>query len=198
MQDNRQFFEIEVTRMQGRLYGAARRLTRNTVEAEDLVADAVLLAWTKLEQLEDRAKFGGWLMRILSNCFVDGYRKKGNSFVELTEDEELAVTEDAYLYSRLHQPFLLWYGNPEEEYVKNMLREDIEKSLDKLTEKYRVVVVMVDILGYKYEEVADQLGIAVGTIRSRLNRGRQQLQKLLWQHNKESGCVDASTHGVAS
>ncbi len=107
------------------------------------------------------------------------------------ESIESGEEEDAYLYSRLHRPFLLWWGDPEKEFVNNLLRKDIEVALDGLPEAYRIVVVLVEVMGCQYSEVAEELNIPVGTVRSRLNRGRQHLQKALWQRGQEAGLVSA-------
>lgn len=189
--DKRAFFESEVTQHMDRFYGAALRLTRHSADAEDLVADAIIQAWNKFEQLEDTNKFCGWMMRIISNKFLSNLRQKQPEISFSEEPDDSDDTEDAYLYSRLHRPFLLWWGEPEKEFMNNLLRKDIETALDALPEAYRIVVILVEIMGCQYSEVAEELKIPVGTVRSRLNRGRQYLQKSLWEHAQESGLVEA-------
>ncbi|MDH5436448.1 MAG: sigma-70 family RNA polymerase sigma factor, partial [Gammaproteobacteria bacterium] len=95
---------------------------------------------------------------------------------------------------RLHQPFLLWFSNPEIEFVNNLMKEDIQRALDGLHESYRVVVVLADVEGFKYTEIAEMLEVPVGTVRSRLARGRSYLQKALWHHAKELGLEATSVH----
>ena len=94
---------------------------------------------------------------------------------------------DFWIFDRLHQPFLLWWSNPEQMFLHSVLRDDIERALDKLPETYRLVVIMADVEEFTYEEIAAALGVPIGTIRSRLSRGRSMLQKALWRQAKESG-----------
>lgn len=190
-QADKEFFEREVMDLMDRMYAAAMRLCRNHADAEDLVSAAVLQGWQKLDQLEDRSKFGGWMMRIVSNKFISDLRRKRPeiSFAEDAPGPTGGGGDETGLYARLHRPFLMWYGAPEKTYVNNLLREDIEKALDSLPETFRVVVVMVEVMGFQYAEVARQLEVPVGTVRSRLNRGRQLLQKALWQQGQDAGLV---------
>ncbi len=186
----RRFFEQAIARLMGRLYGTALRLTRHRSDAEDLVADAIAQAWDKLDELQDLDRFDGWLMRIMSNRFISDRRRRRPE-VSLA-DEHQAVEDDGdepALFARLHQPFLLWWGTPEQTFVNDLLREDLERALDALPEQYSLVVVMVEVLGYQYSEVAEQLGIPVGTVRSRLNRGRRMLQQALWTQACDAGLV---------
>jgi RNA polymerase sigma-70 factor, ECF subfamily len=91
------------------------------------------------------------------------------------------------LFERLHQPFLLWWSNPEREFVNKLLREDLERAIDGLPEIFRLVVVFSEVEGLSYQDIARSLSIPVGTVRSRLSRGRSLLQKALWQHGQEAG-----------
>ena len=91
------------------------------------------------------------------------------------------------LFERLHQPFLLWWGTPEQEFLNRLLREDLVRSIEALPELYRIVVVMADVQGFPYGEIACALEIPVGTVRSRLARGRALLQKALWEHACDAG-----------
>jgi RNA polymerase sigma-70 factor (ECF subfamily) len=192
----RQFFEAAVLRLMDRMYGAALRLTRNTADAEDLVAETVEKAWTRVDQLRDRDSIDGWLMRVLSNTFISNWRS-GSRERELVEDgaeDDIEPTQDAYLYSRLHQPFLLWFSSPEQNFVNNLLRRNIEAAIDSLPDEYRIVFLLVEVLGYSYAESADALSIPVGTVRSRLNRGRGLLQKSLWREAREAGIGITAQH----
>ena len=184
---NRQFFETAITRLMDRLYGTAMRLTRNGSDAEDLLAESLEKAWGNLSNLDSREKFDGWMMRILSNTYISNWRRNQVHQKIFDDDVDTEEVDDTHsLYARLHQPFLLWWGTPEQTFLNNLLKEDIERAMDQLPEGYRIVVLMVQILGYSYEEAAEELNVPVGTIRSRLNRGRSQLQDALWHHAKEA------------
>lgn len=87
----------------------------------------------------------------------------------------------------MHQPFLLWFGNPEQEFLDKLLREDIDRALAALPDCYRVVVIMSDLEEFSYAEIAQSLGIPVGTVRSRLARARSALQKALWRQARAYG-----------
>jgi RNA polymerase sigma factor (sigma-70 family) len=183
--ERRRRFEVEVFRLMDRLYGRALRLTANPADAEDLVADAVSRAWAKLDELRDPQCFEAWLFRILTNVFISAWRQRG-----ISESEVSAQAEDSRefsLFEQLHQPFLLWWGSPEHEFLNNLLREDLEKALDSLPDEFRVAVVLVMIEGYTYAEAAELLEVPIGTVRSRLNRGRGLLQRALWEQAKETG-----------
>lgn len=186
---DRAFFEQEITGLLDRLYGAALRLAKNRADAEDLVAETVTKAWANFGSLHDRRCFRGWLFRILTNTFLSECRKTAPVSLEaLAESHDESDGEPAFsLFDRLHQPFLLWWGNPEQEFLDKVLQQDLQKAVDALPEVFRVPVILCDLQGLSYQEIAETLGVPVGTVRSRLNRGRSQLQKALWQHAREAG-----------
>lgn len=184
---DRAFFRAEVERLMDRLYGTALRLTRNPADAEDLVSEAVTKAWANFAQLADRQAFPKWLFRILTNTFVSDRRRARHEVTESLIDDD--GEETFSLFEKLHQPFLLWWSNPEQELINKLLREDLEKALDHLAEEYRTVVVLVEINGHSYAEAAEILAIPVGTVRSRLNRARSTLQRALWKHAQVTGLL---------
>lgn len=185
--DNRTFFALRVEELADRLYGVALRFTRNRAAAEDLVSETVVKAWAHLPQLEDRTCFEKWIFRILANTFFSQCRHGREETLAAEEDED-----GFSLFDRLHQPFLLWWGNPEQELINKLLCEDLDRALGALPDCYRAVVVSVDLLGHSYAEVAGMLGVPVGTVRSRLNRARSQLQRALWQQAQAAGLVRGS------
>jgi RNA polymerase sigma-70 factor (ECF subfamily) len=181
---DRAWFATQVTALLPELYGRALRLCRHRANAEDLVADAVAKGWEALPSLEDRAAFRGWVFRILNNTFVSHCR----SARAKAEHESLEWTgEEFSLFERLHQPFLLWWGSPEIDFLNRLLREDLERAIDGLPDVFREMVVLVDVQGLAYQEVASLLEVPVGTVRSRLYRGRSLLQQALWEHGVEAG-----------
>lgn len=176
-----------------RLYGTALRLTRNPADAEDIVAEAVGRAWAKLDELRDTGQLEGWLFRILNNTFVDAWRKrKSRQDREETlggPESEATGAPDFSLFQQLHQPFLLWWGTPEERVLDSLLRDDIARALDDLPDEFRMVILLVEVQGYTYQEAGQLLKVPLGTVRSRLSRARGLLQKSLWQQAREAGIV---------
>jgi len=187
-------FETQVLAILGPLHGVARRLTKNDADAEDLVAESITRAWRAHESLSDECAFRAWMFRILNNTFVSERRKalarpREELLVEDSAEEERTFS----IFERLHQPFLLWFGNPEQEFLNKLLREDLDRALAALPEHYRVVVVLADVEGFKYGEIAETLDVPVGTVRSRLARARAALQQTLWEVAQEHGLQTSRT-----
>ena len=174
------------------LYAVALRLTRNSADAEDLVADSVTKAWSVITTLKDRDRFRPWIFRILHNSFISDYRKKSVRPLETSYDE-LADSEDkeqiANLLMRQPNEFLNWWANPEHEFTNNLLGEDLMAAIESLPETFRVTVLLINVEGLSYDETAEVLNVSPGTVRSRMNRGRTLLQKALWQHAKDAQLI---------
>jgi RNA polymerase sigma factor (sigma-70 family) len=189
--DLHDFFAEQVTRVADRLYGIALRLTRNGEDAEDVVAETVAKAWTKLGELRDPQTFEAWIQRILTNTFVSQWRHRhARREVPIEPENKDNEGEQFSLFEKLHQPFLLWWATPEEEAIAKFLREDIGRALDALPDAFRIAIVLVDVQGYSYAETAELLGVPIGTVRSRLARARGQVQHALWQHAEDAGLFD--------
>jgi RNA polymerase sigma-70 factor (ECF subfamily) len=184
---DRAFFRAEIERLMDRLYGSALRLTRNAADAEDLVSEAVTRAWANFARLEDRQAFPKWLFRILANTYISERRRARPAIAEpiATDDDEQPFS----LFEKVHQPFLLWWANPEQELINKLLREDIERALDGLADGFREVVILVEINGCSYAEAADILDVPIGTVRSRLARARAMLQRALWRQAQAAGLI---------
>ena len=190
--EQRTFFARQVERLTDRLYGTALRLTRDPDEAQDVVAEAVAKAWSRLDELRDPVQFEGWMFRILNNTFISLWRRR-----RCRQDRETGLeTEEAgraqagfSLFEQLHQPFLLWWGTPQDQVLDSLLLDDIERALDQLPEAYRLVVILVEVQGYSYREVSELLELPLGTVRSRLSRARSQLQAALWECARDAGLV---------
>ena len=174
------------------LYAVALRLTRNSADAEDLVADSVTKAWSVITTLKDRDRFRPWIFRILHNSFISDYRKKSIRPHETSYDE-LADSEDkeqiASLLMQQPNEFLNWWANPERELTNNLLGKDLMAAIDSLPETFRVAVLLINVEGLSYDETAEVLNVSPGTVRSRMNRGRTLLQKALWQHAKDAQLI---------
>lgn len=178
------------------LMSAARYMADRRSDAEEVVAEAVARAWECRDDLRDRDRFRGWIFRILRNCYLGRRRRRQSGPDEVPlpgEDEE----ESSFsLFERLHQPFLLWWGNPEERFFDRLLREDLERAVENLPEKYRSALVLVDVQGLSYAEAADALDVPVGTVRSRLSRARSRLKESLWNHAEERGLAPGTRNGA--
>jgi RNA polymerase sigma-70 factor (ECF subfamily) len=185
-EDDRAWFERALLGVLPDLVSTALRLTRNSTEAEDLVAEATAHAWLRLRSLRDRERFRGWIFRILTNLYLSQRRALGSRPPEERLDEDAAGFS---LFERLHQPFLLWWSTPEKEFLDKLTREDLTRAIESLPELYRVVVTLVDIQEFSYRDVARLLHVPIGTVRSRLSRGRSLLQRALWDLAVEAGVV---------
>ena len=185
---SKEAFETQVLAILGPLHGVARRLTKNEADAEDLVAESVTRAWRARSSLADAGAFRAWMFRILSNTFISERRKalarpREELLVDGSGDEDSAFS----IFERLHQPALQCLANPEQEFLDKLLREDLDRALAALPEHYRVVVVLADVEGLTYGEIAEALDVPVGTVRSRLSRARSALQRMLWSVARDRG-----------
>ena len=188
MSIDKEDFETQVMAILGRLQGVALRLTRNDADAEDLVADAIARAWRAREALTTPAAFPAWMFRILNNTFIsDRRRASTRAHVAELADADTDAAQPFSIFERLHQPFLLWFSNPEQEFLDRLLRDDVDRALASLPEHYRVVVILADMEDLRYAEIAETLQIPIGTVRSRLARARAALQEALWTLAQERG-----------
>jgi RNA polymerase sigma-70 factor, ECF subfamily len=181
--DDNAWFEQAVLDVLPELLGTARRLAKNREDAEDLAAEAITRAWLHRGALRERDRFAGWILRILTNLFLSRRRSEASRPQETCLDEETEFS----LFDRLHQPFLLWWGTPEQDFLDRLLREDLIRAIEALPDHFRIVVVLADVEGLSYGEIAGSLEVPVGTVRSRLARGRALLQKALWDHACDAG-----------
>ena len=188
--ESKAYFSHALDEQMPSLYSVAMRLTRNTSDAEDLVAETATKAWCALDSLEDRARFRPWIFRILHNCYISDYRKKTVRPTEAAYDELATASDDSEIAGLLiQQPdeFLNWWANPEQEVINQLLGKDLQAAIESLPEPFRVVVVLINVEGLSYDEAAEALGTSPGTVRSRMNRGRTLLQKALWHHARDAG-----------
>lgn len=193
--DKKTSFSQNIHENMDSLYSVAMRLTGNSANAEDLVAEAATKAWSSFDHLDDVTRFRPWIFRILHNCFISDYRKKSIRPKESVYDELASASDDSEVANLLiKQPdeFLNWWANPEKEVYNNFLGKDLSDAIESLPESFRITVVLINIEGLSYDETAEILDISPGTVRSRMNRGRTLLQKALWKHAQEAGLVNDS------
>lgn len=181
-------FEMLLTPVLDAAYGTAFRFTRNRADAEDLVQEAALLACRGFGTFEAGSNFRAWFFRILTNCFYSKYRKRKRQGTEI----ELDDTPELYMYCQtaaigLHART----EDPASMLMSNMAAEHIEAAIAALPDEYRVVATLYFMQDFAYQEIAEVVGVPVGTIRSRLHRGRRLLQKALWVIAEERGIISA-------
>ena len=185
---DRSQFEVQVSGQLDALYRTALRMTRNAADAEDLVQDTCLKAYRYFDRFEDGSNLRAWLFKILTNLFINRYRKESKAPTQLDYDE----LADYQLYGQMVDSGLITDGeSPERNLFDRVLGEDIEKAIDGLPEDFRIVVVMAFVEGLSYEEIAEALGVPMGTVKSRLFRGRKLLQKSLHDYAVKAGVIGA-------
>lgn len=175
-------------------FGVALRYTRNRADAEDLVQEAALLAYRAFDSFERGTNFRAWFLKILTNCYFSGRRREKRRSVTSDFDD----TPDLYLYARSGEAGFPTQGpDPAATLLDKLGTERIVEAIDLLPEEYRVVCTLYFLEDLSYEDTARVLECPVGTVRSRLHRGRRMLQKSLWQVAEEDGIVAASAHEAA-
>lgn len=157
------------------LYRTALRMTRNSADAEDLVQDTFLKAFRSSDQYDENYNGKGWLFKILTNNFIDHYRKKQKKPYEM----EYGDVTDVFINREGEYNENSRFADPEEEFFKKFVSEDVKNAIEKLPEYYRLPVVLTDIEGFSYQEVAKILDAPIGTVMSRLYRGRKILRQYL-------------------
>jgi RNA polymerase sigma-70 factor (ECF subfamily) len=186
-QEDRARFETLVNEHLDSLYGAALRLTRNRAAAEDLVQEAFLKAWRSFHTFQAGTNARAWLYKILMNAYIDSYRKAARE-PELVDQEDVG---DFYLYAKAQESDeYRRAGDPEAALLARIMDADVKAALEQVPEPFRVAVILADLEEFSYREIAEILGIPIGTVMSRLYRGRRHLQRLLWDYAKRAGYVN--------
>jgi RNA polymerase sigma-70 factor (ECF subfamily) len=172
------------------LYGTAMRMTRDPRDAEDLVQDTMLAAYRFFDRFEPGTNCKAWLFKILTNTFINKYRKRvrERAVHEVIDQDEMPslMSEDVAVASR----------DPEGTFIANLLSDDVRKALDEIPYDYRMAVVLCDLEEFSYKEIADIVDCPIGTVMSRLHRGRRLLQKSLRSYAEKEGIVSPSTAGA--
>ena len=166
------------------LYSAALRLTKNERDAEDLVQDTFLRAYRFFDKFERGTNIKAWLFRILTNTFINRYRRsvKERSIIEGSEKE---AVQERFVSRRASE----YAANPEQYLLDRLLSDDVLRAIDELPIDFRLVVILADLQDFSYNEIAEIVGCPVGTVMSRLYRGRKLLQKKLKDYALESGVI---------
>jgi len=178
-------FERDAMEFAPQLYSAALRMTRNPADAEDVVQETYLKAYRAYASFQEGTNLKAWLYRILTNTYINKYRKAQRRPNEV----ELGELQDLYLYKRLGEQS----GATESAEITaldSFVDVDIVAAIESLPETFRMPVLYADVEGFSYKEIAEMLDIPIGTVMSRLHRGRKALQRKLWNLAVERGLVE--------
>ena len=182
-------FEAEALRHLDGLYRTALRMTRSEADAEDLVQETYIRAFRFRDQFTLGTNMKAWLFRILTNTFINTYRRKAAQ----PEVTDLEGVDEFSLYRRMADDRAASSSpDPETELLKGVVDTEVTDALEELPEKFRTTV-LLDVEGFSYKEIAEMLGIPIGTVMSRLHRGRKFLQKRLYDLARERGIAAVRT-----
>ena len=173
-------FEAEALPFLDQLYGTALRLTRNPADAEDLVQQTFTRAYAAFDRFEEGTNLRAWLHKILQNAFISSYRKKQREPRTVPAE----VSPDFSLYDVLQAS-----GSAEVSVLERIPDTEVKDALESLPEQFRTAVLLADVEGFSYQEIADITGVSIGTVMSRLHRGRKGLQRALWEYARARGLV---------
>lgn len=181
-------FEEEALQHLDALYRTALRMTRNPSDAEDLVQDALVRAFRFYDRFEPGTNFRAWLFKILTNTYINSYRRKQGR----PQESSLENTEDFFLYNQLSEDQGERVTDVEGTVLDQLGADAIQRAIDQLPPQFRTTVQLSDVEGLSYNEVAEATGVAKGTVMSRLFRGRRLLQRALWDQAQAAGFTSGS------
>ena len=168
------------------LYSTALRMTHNQADAEDLVQEAYLRGFRSYHTFEEGTNLRAWLFRILTNAYINKYRAKQRR----PQETELGDTEELYLYKRIGSfESAAASLSAEDQFLDMFTYDEVKKAVEDLPTNFRIPVLLADVEGFAYKEIAEMLDIPIGTVMSRLHRGRKAMQRALYGYAEARGLV---------
>jgi len=168
------------------LFSTALRMTRNRSDAEDLVQETYIKGWRSFHTFEEGTNLRAWLFRIMTNTYINKYNAKKRKGTEV----ELDDVEELFLYKRLGSIDQSQLSSSAEDQMLELFTDDeVKSALESLPEDFRIPVLLSDVDGFAYKEIAEMLEIPIGTVMSRLHRGRKAMQKMLYEYARERGLI---------
>ncbi|MBK7142180.1 MAG: sigma-70 family RNA polymerase sigma factor [bacterium] len=181
--ENRRSFEREALPHMDALYRTALRMTKNENDAEDLVQETFAKAYRFWDKFEKGTNARAWLFKIMTNIFINEYRSKSRAPVSVNVDD----IDDNFLYGQLAATGPS--DDPERQFFAKIFDDDVKKAIEDLPDDFRMVVILSFLEGFSYQEIAEICDLQLGTVKSRLHRGRKLLQKKLFEYAVRNGYI---------
>jgi RNA polymerase sigma-70 factor (ECF subfamily) len=196
----KELFEKEALKYMDELFASAMRMTRQREAAEDLLSEVYTKAWKAFNQFQPGTNLRAWLYKILTNTYINHYRhdQREPLKVELDRPSDPDTGAGGDLYDKILGASKSPFENPDLALANRILDQDLKKSIDRLPDEFRLAVILSDVQNFSYQEIADILEIPIGTVRSRIWRGRRLLQHVLWKQAVEAGIVSENAEGKAA
>ena len=179
-------FSTDAMQYASQLFSTALRMTRNRLDAEDLVQETYIKGWRSFHTFQEGTNLRAWLFRIMTNTYINKYnaQKRKGTEVELDDVEEL------FLYKRLGSIDQSQLSSSAEDQMLDLFTDDeVKNALESLPDDFRMPVLLSDVDGFSYKEIAEMLEIPIGTVMSRLHRGRKAMQKMLYEYARDRGLI---------
>jgi RNA polymerase sigma-70 factor, ECF subfamily len=185
----REDFTNDAMQYAPQLFATALRMTRNRSDAEDLVQETFLKGWRAFDSYQQGTNLRAWLFRIMTNTFINKY----NSQQRRPQETELDEVEELFLFRRMGAfDQSKMSQSAEDQMLELFTDEEVKNAIESLPETFRIPVLLSDVEGFSYKEIAEMIEVPIGTVMSRLHRGRKAMQKMLYEYAKERGLVDES------